>query len=145
MEIKPIKNDKDYREALAMVSRLIDQDPAPDTPQADTLEVLGTLVQAWEAEHFSIDAPSAVEAIRFRMEQMGLSVADLQPIFGRSNRAYEVLNGVRPLSVSMMRRLHAQLDIPLETLFKEPESKAENGGTQPRRKTSRAESRVSSK
>lgn len=119
MDIKPIKTEQDYRAALVTVSRLVDMDPAPDSPEGDELEVLGTLIQAWEARHFPIETPTAVEAIRFRMEQRGLSVADLAPIFGRPNRAYEVLNGVRPLSIGMIRRLHAELDIPFEVLLKE--------------------------
>lgn len=120
MEIKPIKNQKDYRSALKIVSRLIDMDPAPNTPEGDHLELLGTLVEAWERRHFPIEDPSAIEAIRFRMEQMGLTVGDLTPIFGRPNRAYEVLNGVRPLSIGMIRKLHSDLHIPFAALLKEP-------------------------
>ena len=69
MEIKPIKNQKDYRSALKIVSRLIDMDPAPNTPESDHLELLGTLVEAWERRHVPIDNPSAIEAIRGRMVQ----------------------------------------------------------------------------
>lgn len=120
MEIKPIKTQKDYRSALKIVSRLVDLDPAPNTPEGDHLELLGTLVEAWERRHFPIEDPSAIEAIRFRMEQMGLTVGDLTPIFGRPNRAYEVLNGVRPLSIGMIRKLHSDLHIPFAALLKEP-------------------------
>ncbi|MCX7212774.1 MAG: hypothetical protein NTW53_08825 [Burkholderiales bacterium] len=69
MEIKPIKTQKDYRSALKIVSRLVDLDPAPNTPEGDHLELLGTLVEAWERRHFPIDNPSAIEAIRGRMVQ----------------------------------------------------------------------------
>jgi HTH-type transcriptional regulator/antitoxin HigA len=120
MKIKPIKTQKDYKSALTIVSRLIDMDPAPNTPEGDHLELLGTLVEAWERRHFPIDDPSAIDAIRFRMEQMGLTVRDLTPIFGRPNRAYEVLNGVRPLSIAMIRKLHTDLHIPFAALLKEP-------------------------
>jgi HTH-type transcriptional regulator / antitoxin HigA len=120
MEIKPIKTQKDYRSALKIVSRLVDLDPAPNTPEGDHLDLLGTLVEAWERRHFPIEDPSAIEAIRFRMEQMGLTVGDLTPIFGRPNRAYEVLNGVRPLSIGMIRKLHSDLHIPFAALLKEP-------------------------
>jgi len=120
MEIKPIRTRKDYRSVLKIVSRLVDMDPAPNTAEGEHLELLGTLVEAWERRHFPIDDPSAIEAIRFRMEQMGLTVADITPIFGRPNRAYEVLSGVRPLSIGMIRKLHRDLRIPFAALLEEP-------------------------
>ena len=119
MNIRPIHTHADYKAALKDVSALIDRDPAPGTPQGDRLDVLTTLIQAYEARHFPIDAPYPVEAIKFRMEQQGLSVKDLEPIIGQRNRVYEVLNRKRPLTLAMIRRLHSSLGIPAEVLIAE--------------------------
>ena len=119
MNIRPIHTPADYKAALTDVSALIDRDPAPGTPQGDRLDVLTTLIQAYEARHFPIDAPDPVEAIKFRMEQQGLSVKDLEPIIGQRNRVYEVLNRKRPLTLAMIRRLHSSLGIPAEVLIAE--------------------------
>ena len=119
MNIRPIHTHVDYKAALKDVSALIDRDPAPGTPQGDRLDVLTTLIQAYEAKHFPIDAPDPIEAIKFRMEQQGLSVKDLEPIIGQSNRVYEVLNRKRPLTLAMIRRLHSSLGIPAEVLIAE--------------------------
>lgn len=119
MNIRPIHTHADYKAALKDVSALIDRDPAPSTPQGDRLDVLTTLIQAYEARHFPIDAPDPVEAIKFRMEQQGLSVKDLEPIIGQRNRVYEVLNRKRPLTLAMIRRLHSSLGIPAEVLIAE--------------------------
>ena len=119
MNIRPIHTQADYKAALKDVSALIDHDPAPGTPQGDRLDVLTTLIQAYEARHFPIDAPDPVEAIKFRMEQQGLSVKGLEPIIGQSNRVYEVLNRKRPLTVAMIRRLHSSLGISAEVLIAE--------------------------
>ena len=105
MDIRPIRTEADYRTALREISALIDADPAPRTAQGDRLDILATLVQAYEAKRFPIDLPDPVEAIKFRMEQSGLSVKDLEPIIGRSNRVYEILNRKRPLTLAMVRRL----------------------------------------
>ena len=119
MNIRPIHTHADYKAALKDVSALIDRDPAPGTPQGDRLDVLTTLIQAYEARHFPIDAPDPVEAIKFRMEQQGLSVKDMEPIIGQRNRVYEVLNRKRPLTLAMIRRLHSSLGIPAEVLIAE--------------------------
>lgn len=84
------------------------------------LEVLATLVEAYEQKHFPIDAPDPVEAIKFRMEQSGLSPKDLEPYIGQSNRVYEVLNRKRPLTLRMIRNLHRGLGIPARVLIAEP-------------------------
>ena len=94
-------------------------DPALATPKGDRLDILTTLVQAYEARHWPIEAPDPVEAIKFRMEQSGLTVKDLEPIIGRSNRVYEVLNRKRPLTLAMIRRLHRDLGIPADVLIAE--------------------------
>ena len=119
MDIRPIHTDADYQAALRVVSTLMDSDPEPGTPDGDRLDILATLVQAYEARHFPIAAPDPIEAIKFRMEQSGLSVKDLEPIIGKSNRVYEVLNRKRPLTLAMIRRLHSRLGIPADILIAE--------------------------
>lgn len=121
MHIKPIHNEEDYRSVLAELSALVDADPEPGTGDGDRLEVLSTLVEAWEAQHYPIAAPDPVEAIKFRMEQAGLSIHDLEPLIGRPNRVYEVLARKRPLSMKMVRRLHYELGIPAEALIGPPD------------------------
>jgi HTH-type transcriptional regulator/antitoxin HigA len=120
MEVRAIRTEADYRAALALVSDLIDIDPSPDTPEGEKLEVLGTLVQAYEAEHYPIDPPDPIDAIKFRMDQAGLTVADMVPYIGPRHRVYEVLNGKRPLTMPMIRRLMT-LGIPASSLVGQPE------------------------
>ena len=120
MEIKPIRTDDDYRAALREVSAFFENEPELGTPEGDRFEILLLLIEAYEAKHFPIDLPDPVEAIKFRMEQSGLTPKDLQPMIGGLNRVYEVLNHTRPLTLSMIRRLHDKLGIPAESLIKEP-------------------------
>ena len=119
MEVKAIRNDDTYRATLARVSDLIDLDPVPDSAEGEELEILGTLVQAYEAKHYPISLPDPIEAIRFRMEQSGITVKELEPIIGKSNRVYEVLARKRPLTLGMIRRLNAHLGIPATVLIAE--------------------------
>ncbi len=119
MDIRPIHTDADYKATLKEISSLMEADPELGTPDGDRLDVLTTLVQAFEAKHFPIAAPDPVEAIKFRMEQSGLSVKDLEPLIGKPNRVYEVLNRRRPLTLAMIRRLHHGLGIPAEVLIAE--------------------------
>lgn len=121
MEVRAIRTDADYRGALREVSALIDLDPDRDSPQGERLEVMGTLVQAYEAEHYPIDPPDPIEAIRFRMEQSGMVVKDLVPLIGPLNRVYEVLARKRPLTLHMIRRLHKNMGIPAEVLIAQAE------------------------
>jgi HTH-type transcriptional regulator / antitoxin HigA len=121
MNIQPIHTKTAYKAALKRVSALVDLDPKRGTPLGDELEILGTLVQAYEAQHYPIDLPDPIEAIKFRMEQLGLKAKDLQPMLGGVNRVYEVLNRKRPLSLLMVRRLHAGLGISAACLIREPE------------------------
>lgn len=114
MRIRPIKTERDYEEALAEVEKL--WGAAENTPRGDRLDVLITLVEAYEREHHRIDPPDPIEAIEFRMDQMGLSRKDLEPFIGSRARVSEVLNRKRDLSLGMIRRLHEGLDIPLENL-----------------------------
>lgn len=119
MDIRPIHTEADYKATLKEISALMEFDPDPGTPEGDRLDILATLVQAYEARHFPIVAPDPVEAIRFRMEQSGLSVKDLEPLIGKSNRVYEILGRKRPLTLAMIRRLHRSLGIPAEALIAE--------------------------
>jgi HTH-type transcriptional regulator/antitoxin HigA len=119
MDIQPIRTEADYKATLRQISALMASDPAPATPKGDRLDILTTLVQAYEARHWPIEAPDPVEAIKFRMEQSGLTVKDLEPMIGRSNRVYEVLNRKRPLTLAMIRRLHRDLGIPADVLIAE--------------------------
>ena len=119
MDIRPIHTKADYKAALKMVSALVDADPKRGTPDSDRLEVLGALLVAYEAKHYPIELPDPIEAIKFRMEQQGLSAKDLQPMIGGLNRVYEVLNRKRPLSLAMVRRLNSSLGISAECLIRE--------------------------
>lgn len=118
MEIRPIHTEADYQAALREVSAYFDNEPEPDTAEGDRFEVLLTLLEAYEAKHYPVDLPDPVEAIKFRMEQSGLEPKDLQPMIGRLNRVYEVLNRKRPLTLPMIWRLHQQLGIPAESLIR---------------------------
>jgi HTH-type transcriptional regulator / antitoxin HigA len=117
MQLKPIHTEQDYEAALRAVSPFFDHEPEPGSPEADQFEVLVMLIEAYEAKHHSVAPPSPIEAIKFRMEQAGLTVKDLEPMIGRSNRVYEVLSGKRSLTLPMIRRLHAMLGIPAESLI----------------------------
>lgn len=117
MDIKPIRTEADYKAALKEVAALMESDPALGTPDGDRLDVLVTLVQVFEARHYAIDLPDPIEAIKFRMEQQDLKPKDLEPMIGRSNRVYEILNRKRPLTMSMVRKLHTGLGISAECLI----------------------------
>ena len=119
MDIKPIKNSEDYRAALKEAETLMLA--APDSPEGERLDVLVTLIEAYERKHYALDLPDPVEAIKFAMESRGLSAKDLQPMIGRLNRVYEVLSRRRPLTLKMVWRLHKGLGIPAESLIKPPE------------------------
>ena len=106
MNIRPIHSESDYRAALKEVSAYVDHEPEPGSEEGDRFEILAALVEAYEARHFPIDPPDPIDAIKFRMEQSGLSVKDLEPMIGKPNRVYEVLNRKRPLTLAMIRRLH---------------------------------------
>ena len=116
MNIEPIKTDEDYRRTLAEIEGLMTAER--DTPEGDRLDVLVTLVEAWEAQHYPVDLPDPIAAIRYHMEQSGLAPKDLAPYIGGRNRVYEVLNRKRSLSLKMIWRLHRELGIPAESLIK---------------------------
>lgn len=117
MDIKPIRTEADYTAALKEIARLMEIDPELGTPAGDRLDVLATLVQAFESRHYALDLPDPIEAIKFRMEQQDLKPKDLEPMIGRSNRVYEILNRKRPLTMSMVRKLHTGLGISAECLI----------------------------
>ncbi len=120
MEIRPIHTAEDYKAVMREVSAFFDNEPEPESPEGDRFEVLLTLVEAYEAKHFPIDLPDPVEAIKFRMEQSGLTPKDLVPMIGRLNRVYEVLNRKRSLTLAMIWKLHNGLGIPAESLIRPP-------------------------
>ena len=115
MNIRPIKTEADYRETLLEIETLMAAEA--ESEAGDRLDVLVTLVEAYERAHFPMHLPDAVEAIKFRMEQQGLTVDDLVPAIGRKNRVYEVLARRRPLTVRMIRALNMTFDIPAECLI----------------------------
>lgn len=115
MTIKPIRNDDDLRAAFRRLEAIFQAEAG--TPEADEMEVLVTLIEAYENKHFPIGPPDPVEAIKFRMEQMGLAPRDMEPYIGPSGRVSEVLNRKRPLSLRMVKRLHDGLNIPYESLL----------------------------
>ncbi len=118
MEPRVIKTEADYEAALAYVETLMDAEPG--SPEEETLEVFALLIDDYEQAHYPIDLPDPIEAIKFRMEQQGLIQKDLAPYLGSQSRVSEVLNGKRPLSLSMIRALHKGLGIPAEVLLQEP-------------------------
>jgi HTH-type transcriptional regulator/antitoxin HigA len=117
MNIQPIRTKADYKRALREVSAYFDNEPESGSEEGDRFEILATLVEAYEAKHFPIDAPDPIEAIRFRMDQGGLTAKDLVPSIGQQNRVYEVLNRKRGLTLDMIRNLHRNLGIPAESLI----------------------------
>lgn len=121
MEIKPVKTKADYRAALKEIEALMTAEAG--TPEGERLDVLVTLVEAYERKHYRLDLPDPVEAIRFRMEQKGMTPKDLVPMIGRINRVYEVLSRKRPLTLAMIQRLHSELGIPAESLIKQSDGR----------------------
>jgi HTH-type transcriptional regulator/antitoxin HigA len=115
MTIKPIKTERDYRKALKEIDNL--WDAKPNTSMGDRLDVLVTLVEAYEQKHYKVDPPDPIEAIKFRMEQLDLKPSDLAKILGGRSRVSEVLNKKRKLTVEMMRSLRKHLAIPAESLL----------------------------
>lgn len=114
MNIKPIRSKKDYQTALERLQKIFDA--GSGTKEGDELELLSILIEKYEDEHFPIDAPSPIEAIRFRMEQMGYKQKDLAKVIGFKSHVSELLNHKRKLNLDMVRVLHRTLNIPLEAL-----------------------------
>ncbi|MDA0368948.1 MAG: transcriptional regulator [Proteobacteria bacterium] len=122
MNVAPIKTKRDYQRTLKEIERVMTA--VRGTPEGDRLDVLVTLVEAWEAKHYPMDLPDAIEAIKYHMEQAGLAPKDLVPFIGSRNRVYEVLNRKRPLTLKMVWRLHRGLGIPAESLIAPREDEA---------------------
>ena len=116
VEIRPIRTNADYKRALKQLEEVWDAKPGSE--DEDALDVLATLIDAYEEKRFPIDMPDPIEAIRFRMEQQGLDRKDLEPLIGPRGRVSEVLEGKRPLSITMIRNIHEALDIPAEVLIR---------------------------
>ena len=121
-EVKPIRTKRDYEAALKEVERL--WGAKAGTPEGDRLDVLATLIDVYETEHYPIDPPDPIEAIKFRMEQQGLTRRDLEEIIGTRTRIAEVLNRKRGLSIAMIRRLHGRLGISAEVLIRPSRKRA---------------------
>jgi HTH-type transcriptional regulator/antitoxin HigA len=115
MKIRPIKSERDYAQALGRIEQLMDSKPG--TKAGDELDILTMLVEAYEAKHYPICPPDPVEAIKFRMDQLGMARKDLETVLGGRGRVSEVLARKRRLSLAMIRRLHRALRIPLESLI----------------------------
>lgn len=115
MQIHPIKTDADYQTALAEIKALFAAEP--NTPEGDRLDVLTTLVAAYETRQHPISLPDPIEAILYYLESRGLSRRDLEPLIGSRGRVAEILNRKRPLTIEMIRKLHERLDIPAEVLI----------------------------
>ena len=115
MTIKPIKTKRDYQTAMNRLKTIFDAQPG--TPEGDELEVLGILIEKYEQDHYPIDYPDPIEAIKFRMEQMGYSQKDLARMVGLKSRASEILNRKRKLTLEMIRQLHQVLGIPTNVLI----------------------------
>ena len=126
MEIRPIHNEDDYKSVMRELSAYFENEPEPGSIEGDRFEILLTLVEAYETKHFPIDLPDPVEAIKFRMDQSGLTPKDLIPMIGRLNRVYEVLNRKRSLTLPMIWKLHDQLGIPAESLIRPNKTLASN-------------------
>ena len=118
--IQPIRTESDYQLALQRVAPYFDNEPALDSDAGAHFEAMVTLIEAYEAKHYPIAPPDPVQAIKFRMEQQGLTAADLVPMIGQRNRVYEVLNGKRKLTMAMVWKLHTGLGIPAESLIRQP-------------------------
>lgn len=117
MNLKPIKTENDYNEALVRLEEIFNAEPG--TLEGDELEILGILIENYEEEHFPIDLPDPIEAIKFRMEQLNYSQNDLADIIGLKSRASEILNKKRKLSLDMIRKIHLALNIPTHVLVQE--------------------------
>jgi HTH-type transcriptional regulator / antitoxin HigA len=125
--IRPVRTEADYDAALAEIDTLMDAEPG--TSRGERLDVLVTLVEAYEAKYWRIDPPDPIEAIKLRMQQRGLSRGDLEKILGSKSRVSEVLNRKRPLTLEMIRRLHSLWGIPAESLIQPTTRKRRARGT----------------
>ena len=119
MNIKPIHSDKDYQYALSRIEELFDAKAGSE--EGDELEILGIMIDEYENKHFPIESPTPLEAIKFRMDQLGWNQSDLSKLFGSKSRASEILSGKRSLSLKQMKLVHKELKIPAEILLQDNE------------------------
>ncbi|HXQ53693.1 MAG TPA: helix-turn-helix domain-containing protein [Stellaceae bacterium] len=119
MDIGPIRTEADYDAALKEIAQYFEREPAPGTAEADRFDVLATLIGAYEREHWPIDPPDAVDAIRYRMEQAGYTQADLARLIGSRPRASEILGRKRSITMEMAWKLHIKWHIPAECLIRQ--------------------------
>jgi len=115
MNINPIKTEQDYDKALERVNELWGSEE--NTPEGDEFEILFTLVEAYERDHYPISPPNPIEAIKFRLDQLGMKESELNKILGNRSRKSELFSGKRKLTLSIIRKLHQELNIPLESLI----------------------------
>jgi HTH-type transcriptional regulator/antitoxin HigA len=120
MDLKPIRTEAEYEEALRSVEPYFDNEPDLGTPESDRFELLVMLIEAYESEHYPIGPPDPIEAIKFHMDQAGLTPKDLVPMIGALDVVNAVLDGTAELTLPMIRRLHFDLNIPAESLIAEP-------------------------
>jgi len=117
--IKPIKNKKQYQNALVKIYNLMQKNLKPGSTEADELDVLSILVEAYEKEHYIIESPTALEAVKFRLEQLGMKTSDLRHYLGYRSRVSEIMSGKRKFSLKMLKTLHNKLGVPAESLLAE--------------------------
>lgn len=122
IELTPIRTEDDYQAALKVAEAVFDapSELDPDSDEGARFEALITLIESYERKHYPIGPPDPIEAIKFRMDQAGLTAKDLEPMIGQRNRVYEILNRKRALTLPMIRKLHQQLGIPAESLIRAP-------------------------
>ena len=139
MDIKPIRGEADYERALRRVEELWNSPEG--SAESDELDILATLIEAYEQEHHPIELPDPIEAIKFRLEQKGKDSSALIGVIGQRTRVYEVMQGKRPLSLNMIRNLHAKFDIPAEVLIQPARRRRKvdihRGSARPRRASMR--------
>lgn len=117
MQITPIRTEADYRQALSTIEPLFEREDELTADELDYFDVMISLIENYESKHYYIDLPDPIEAIKFRMEQQGLDVKDLDGIIGKPNRVYEIFNKTRPLTLNMIRNIHKQLGIGADILI----------------------------
>lgn len=118
MNIKPIRTEQDYQQALKAVEPLFDREDELTADELDYFDVMITLIENYEVKHYPVDLPDPIEAIKFRMEQEGLGIKDLDNIIGKPNRVYEVFNKTRPLSLKMIKRINEKMGISADVLIR---------------------------
>jgi HTH-type transcriptional regulator/antitoxin HigA len=117
--LKPIKTNKEHEDYLARAYELMQMDLEPNSKESDELEVISILIEAYEKEHYPIDPPNPIDAILFRIDQLGMKKSELKKYFGSRSRVSEILNGKRKLSLSMIRKINAELGISAQTLIRD--------------------------